>query len=571
MLLGELLIRSGRISEADLANALRAQPSLGLKLGEILVRLGALSEEALYSALSEQLGLPLIEADALIAQAAAVAEAAEASGTPLAWFEAQRLAVWRGADGAVFAAASDPLSPLVAEHVHAAIARDAPVHWRLARPGDLERLFAAQRSASEQTWEVSGDELARLRELAQEAPVIELANALFAAAVTAGASDIHIEPQAHGFAVRLRIDGVLHTHQTYPKDRLDALVCRIKLVSNLDIAERRVPQDGRITIRASGKEMDVRISVIPGVHGESIVMRLLPKTRSDLDLAQLGMADDHRARFAQWVRDPNGIVLVTGPTGSGKSTTLYTALALANDGQRKIITVEDPVEFQVPGVTQIQVHGEIGYTFGRALRSILRHDPDIIMVGEIRDRETAEIAVQSALTGHMVFSTLHTNDAVGAFARLVDMGVEPFLVASAVRGVIAQRLVRRVCERCARPQPADPLHDAIVRDVEARHAARRAAGAPDVAPARWRVASGCAACNHTGYRGRLGIYELIGVTPPLQAAINTNASTEQLQKIAAATPGYRSLRDDGLDKARAGWTTIDEVLRVTGLPEDALA
>jgi general secretion pathway protein E len=564
MLLGELLIRSGRISEADLANALRAQPALGLKLGEILVRLGALSEEALYAALAEQLDLPLIETEALIAQAAAVAETADASGTPLAWCEAQRLAVWRGADAAVFAAAADPLAPPVAEHVQVAIARGAPVHWHLARPGDLERLYAAQRSAREQTWEVSGDELARLRELAQEAPVIELVNALFAAAVTAGASDIHIEPQAHGFAVRLRIDGVLQTHQTYPKDRLDALVCRIKLVSNLDIAERRVPQDGRITIRAGGKEMDVRISVIPGVHGESIVMRLLPKTRSGLDLAQLGMAGDHRARFAQWIRDPNGIVLVTGPTGSGKSTTLYTALALANDGQRKIVTVEDPVEFQVAGVTQIQVHGEIGYTFARALRSILRHDPDIIMVGEIRDRETAEIAVQSALTGHMVFSTLHTNDAVGAFTRLVDMGVEPFLVASALRGVIAQRLVRRVCERCARPQPADPLHDAIVREVEARQS-------PQAAPAHWRAASGCAACNHTGYRGRLGIYELIAVTPPLQAAINGNASSEQLQQVAAAAPGYRSLRDDGLDKARAGLTTIDEVLRVTGLPEDALA
>ncbi|HXF45999.1 MAG TPA: ATPase, T2SS/T4P/T4SS family [Burkholderiaceae bacterium] len=571
MLLGELLIQTGRISEADLANALRAQASLGLKLGAILVRLGALSEESLYAALEEQLGLPLIEVDALIAQSAAVAEMVEASATPLAWFEAQQVAVWRTADGTVFAAAADPLMPMVAEHVSVVIARGSPVHWRLARPGDLERLFAAQRSATEQTWEVSGDELARLRELAQEAPVIELVNALFAAAVASRASDVHIEPQAHGFAVRLRIDGVLHTHQTYPKDRLDALVCRIKLVSNLDIAERRVPQDGRVTVRASGKEVDVRISVIPGVHGESIVMRLLPKTRSDLDLTKLGMADDHRARFAQWIRDPNGIVLVTGPTGSGKSTTLYTALALANDGQRKIITVEDPVEFQLAGVTQIQVHSEIGYTFARALRSILRHDPDIIMVGEIRDRETAEIAVQSALTGHMVFSTLHTNDAVGAFTRLVDMGVEPFLVASALRGVIAQRLVRRVCDHCARPQPADPLHDAIVRDVEARQAARHALGSQAAAPARWRVASGCAACNNTGYRGRLGIYELISVTPTLQTAINAKASTEQLHKIAAAAPGYRSLRDDGLYKARAGWTTIDEVLRVTGLPEDALA
>jgi general secretion pathway protein E len=497
----------------------------------------------------------------LLAQAPAIGEAIDASGTPLSWFVHQRLAIW-GADGALHAAAADPLNAQVAEHVAAALAGDRAVAWHLARPRDLERVFDVLQRAQAPAWQASGDELARLRELAQEAPVIELANALNAAALAAGASDIHIEPQAHGFVVRFRVDGVLHTYESYPKDRFDALVCRIKLVANLDIAERRVPQDGRITVRAGGREMDVRISVIPGVHGESIVLRLLPKTRSDLDLRELGMGEAQRARFAQWIRDPNGIVLVTGPTGSGKSTTLYTALAMANDGQRKIITVEDPVEFQVAGITQIQVHAEIGYTFARALRSILRHDPDIIMIGEIRDRETAEIAVQSALTGHMVFSTLHTNDAVGAFTRLVDMGIEPFLVASALRGVIAQRLVRRLCERCAQPMAPDPLHAAVVRAVDA------AAPAP---PANWRAAVGCPACNHTGYRGRTGIYELISVTPTLQAAINGNAAGDELQRVAATVPGYRSLRDDGLAKARAGLTTIDEVLRVTGLPEDALA
>jgi general secretion pathway protein E len=562
MRLGDLLIQSGRITEADLAGALRAQPSLGLKLGEILIRMGALSEDGLYETLAAQLGFALLAADDLLARSAEVSEFVTGSGTPLEWFSRHRLAPW-SASGALHVAVCDPLDALVSEHVNARLAKDGKVVWHLARPRDLERLFEALHQSREQTLEVSGDELARLRELAQEAPVIELVNALFAAAVAANASDIHIEPQAYGFAVRLRVDGVLQAHESYSKERFDALVCRIKLISNLDIAERRVPQDGRITVRAGGREMDVRISVIPGVHGESIVMRLLPKARSDLDLAQLGMVEDQRARFAQWIRDPNGIVLVTGPTGSGKSTTLYTALAMANDGQRKIITVEDPVEFQVPGITQIQVHADIGYTFGRALRSILRHDPDIIMVGEIRDRETAEIAVQSALTGHMVFSTLHTNDAVGAFTRLVDMGVEPFLVASSLRGVIAQRLVRLICTQCAKPMAPDPLHDSIVGDVERRY--------PRAANGRWLAAAGCAACNHTGYRGRVGIYELIAVTPALQGAITSQATSDSLLAIAAAAPGYRSLRDDGLLKAAAGRTTIDEVLRVTGLPEDALA
>ena len=565
MLLGQLLVQTGRITDADLANALRAQPTLGLRLGEILMRLGAISEESLYEGLAQQLGLPLAGSDVLMGQVDAIAEAIAASGAPQAWFAHRRLALWRNAaagDG-LNVALADPLDAPTVEHVNTQLAGGQALYWHLARPSDLERLFDTLTRSRAQTWEVSGDELARLRELAQEAPVIELVQSIFTAAVTRGASDIHVEPQAYGFAVRLRIDGVLQTLETYPRERFDALVCRVKLISALDIAERRVPQDGRITLRAGGKEMDVRVSVIPGVHGESIVARLLPKTRSDLDLGSLGMLEDQRERFANWIHDPNGIVLVTGPTGSGKSTSLYTALGLANDGQRKIITVEDPVEYQVAGITQIQVHAEIGYTFARALRSILRHDPDIIMVGEIRDRETAEIAVQSALTGHMVFSTLHTNDAVGAFTRLVDMGVEPFLVASALRGVIAQRLVRRVCEHCAQPQAPDPLHQAIVREVESRF--------PSQEPARWRSAVGCGHCNHTGYKGRLGIYEMVPVTPALQAAINANATAEQLLKVAAATPGFRTLRDDGLLKARLGHSTIDEVLRVTGLPEDALA
>jgi general secretion pathway protein E len=307
-----------------------------------------------------------------------------------------------------------------------------------------------------------------LRELAEDAPVVSLVNNLIAQAVEARASDIHLEPGERLLEVRLRIDGVLHVRQTLPMDRYAAVASRIKLIAGIDIAERRLPQDGRISTRAAGAEMDVRVSTIPAVYGESIVMRLLPKQRDDLSLERLGMRPAQLQQFKRWLHMPNGLVLVTGPTGSGKSTSLYSALAATNDRTRKIVTVEDPVEFRLPHVIQVQAQPDIGYTFARALRAFLRHDPDIIMVGEIRDRETAEIAIQSALTGHLVLATLHTNDAPSAITRLVDMGIEPFLVAASLRAVMAQRLVRRLCEGCAVDQPAAPpsVGDAILARVD---------------------------------------------------------------------------------------------------------
>ena len=313
-------------------------------------------------------------------------------------------------------------------------------------------------------------------------------------------------------------------------------------------------------MRASGAEMDIRVSVLPGVHGESIVMRLLPKERANLNLEWLGMESDHLAQFSRWSKEPHGIVLVTGPTGSGKSTSLYAALDGANDRSKKIITVEDPVEYKLPGITQIQTHSEIGYDFARALRAILRQDPDVIMIGEIRDLETAEIAVQSALTGHLVLSTLHTNDALSAFTRLLDMGVEPFLVASSVRAVQAQRLVRRLCANCATPAEPPAAIVEIAQQLKERYPKQLTS-----APA-WRIPQGCPQCRGSGYRGRMGIYELVEVTAAIQDAVMRRATAGEMVDI-ARRDGYRSLREDGLIKAWRGLTSVDEVLRVTGAGE----
>jgi general secretion pathway protein E len=426
--------------------------------------------------------------------------------------------------------------------------------WHLASQQDLE---AALRQLQQDGATPGGDDVAHLRELAEEAPVVELLNGIFSSAVDAEASDIHLEPEERQLLVRFRADGVLLTHLNLPRERMDALVSRIKLVSGLDIAERRLPQDGRITVRASGADMDVRVSIIPCATGESVVMRLLPKERDRLQLSRLGMEPDTLRQFTQVVAEPHGIVLITGPTGSGKSTTLYAALEGLNDASRKIITVEDPVEFQMRGIVQIQAHNEIGYDFARALRSILRHDPDVIMVGEIRDAETATIAVQSALTGHMVLSTLHTNDAAGAFNRLLDMGLEPFLVASSVRAVGAQRLVRRLCEHCAQEVTPDAAYAPLIAALQHAHSAHL------VGAARWRVPVGCHHCRGTGYRGRLGIYELIPVTEAVQAGIMRRASSSEMARLAQEM-GSRTLRDDGLLKAWRGETSVEEVLRMTG-------
>ena len=552
LMLGELLLARGAIREADLERALELQRNVGGRVGSLLVRIGALSEDQLLATLSEQLDLPLLERD--IPVPAVHDWTPPGDGVPLDWLLDQEVLLWEDADGKLWCASRDPLASGLQEAL-AYLFQDREVHAVLASTQAVERLLDQLQHTRREAGEGRSDDVRHLRELAEEAPVVELVNSLFAQAVEQRASDIHLEPEEREFVVRFRIDGVLYSRLRSPRDRFDAVASRLKLISGMDIAERRLPQDGRLSMRASGQAMDVRASALPGVHGESIVLRLLPKERKDLGLARLGMAPDHLELLQAWSREAHGIVLVTGPTGSGKSTTLYATLAASDDGLKKIITVEDPVEFRLPGITQIQTHADIGLTFAGALRSILRQDPDVIMIGEIRDRETAEIAIQSALTGHLVLSTVHTNDSLGAFTRLIDMGVEPFLVATPLKGVQAQRLVRRLCEDCARP--ATHVLPAIAD--EAANWAARVLG--DVAP-QWREPVGCPACQQTGYRGRVGIYELVPVDEAMQQAVVAGATHPQLRAMARER-GFRFLRDDGLLKAWQGVTSVDEVLRVT--------
>ena len=551
LLIGQQLLSRGHVTEADLERALAFQTqNPGDRLGAILVRLGALSEENLLAALTAQTGYSAVTLADI--PRSGVDAALRRLDWPASRLQALHAVVWEDGDDALNACAVDPLDVALQEAVEAAAG--CPVCWHFIRHRDQERLLAG---LSEVAGAQSVD-AARFREMAEDGPVIAFVNNLIAQAIDERASDIHIEPGEFACELRYRVDGVLHTRSDFGLDRFPAVASRIKLIAGLDIAERRLPQDGRITLRAAGAEMDMRVSVVPAVHGESIVMRLLPKQRQDLRLEALGMEPDQLAQLRRWLDLPSGLVLVTGPTGSGKSTTLYAALAAVDDRTRKILTVEDPVEHRLPGIMQVQVQSEIGYTFARALRSFLRHDPDIIMVGEIRDRETAEIAIQSALTGHLVLATLHTNDALSAFTRLTDMGIEPYLVAAAVQAVMAQRLVRRLCPHCATPAAPPPGADAEL------------ARWPDAAPQRWLASVGCDHCQRTGYRGRLGIYELVDVDAGLRHAVAAMAAQGELERLADAA-GRRSLRHDGLLKARRGQTTLAEVSRVAGSTAASLA
>jgi general secretion pathway protein E len=554
--LGQLLLARSAISDNDLAKAMSFQASFGGLLGAILIRIGAVSEDAVLEALSFQLGIDVLNADHMPQDPAIYVAALKASGIETDWWIDQAALAWTDNTGTVNCLSRDPLNPSLQEALIAAFPGKT-LHWFLIRSRELEFMIdLVRRAISSEGRDFEGD-VALLRELAEEAPVVELVSNSMAQAVNEAASDIHVEPREHEFDIRYRIDGVLQNRLTLPRSRFDAVASRIKLISGLDIAERRLPQDGRIGMRISGKELDIRVSCLPGVWGESIVMRLLLKEQKNFSLAKIGMAQDHLDVFAKLAQEPHGIILVTGPTGSGKSTTLKATLEHIKDGKRKIITVEDPVEYNIPGVTQVQVKSEIGYTFGRALRSILRQDPDVIMIGEIRDLETAQIAVQASLTGHMVFSTLHTNDSLSAFTRLIDMGLEPFLVASSVREVMAQRLVRRLCPHCRAAHA--PSH-AILEKSESLHRKfpTLLAGNP-----QWFEAKGCPKCQNTGYRGRLGIYEVAVLDDEMgEMIMHQKPHHEMLQ--AARRAGFRDLLEDGLVKAWQGETSVEEVLRVAG-------
>ena len=554
--IGQILLHRNLIDDADLAKALTFQSTLGGRLGAILVRIGSVSEDNVLDALSTQLGLDIAAGELLPQDPSIYIETMRGSGIEPEWWIDQGALAWTAEDGAVYCICRDPLLPSLQEALAAAFP-DKSVGWRLIRSRDLDMMLdLVRRSLADVGRDITGD-VALLRELAEEAPVVELVSNALAQAVNEGASDIHVEPREHEFDIRYRIDGVLQNRLTLPRSRFDAVASRIKLIASLDIAERRLPQDGRIGLRISGKDLDVRVSCLPGVWGESIVMRLLLKEQKNFTLTKLGMSSDHLETFGRLANEPYGIILVTGPTGSGKSTTLKATLEEIKDGKRKIITVEDPVEYNIPGVTQVQTKADIGYTFARALRSILRQDPDTIMIGEIRDVETAQIAVQASLTGHMVFSTLHTNDALSAFTRLIDMGVEPFLVASSIRAVLAQRLVRQLCVHCREPHEPPP---AIME---------RCLGLQKVFPQllenapRWFAAKGCRQCQHTGYRGRIGIYEMAVVTEQLADMVLHQKPLHEMA-ICARKSGYRDLLEDGLIKAWHGDTSVEEVLRVAG-------
>ena len=554
--LGRMLLERGHITDTDLTKALTFQESVGGLIGAILIRIGAVSEDAVLETLSAQLDIEVISNDRLPQDPADYVETLKESGIDTDWWIDQSALAWTEEDGTVHCVSRDPLRPSLQEALIAAFP-DKPLNWWLIRTRELDMMVELVRRAVTTDGGNYDDDVAMLRELAEEAPVVELVSNTMAQAVNENASDIHVEPREHEFDIRYRIDGVLQNRLTLPRSRFDAVASRIKLISGLDIAERRLPQDGRIGMRISGRELDVRVSCLPGVWGESIVMRLLLKEQKDFSLARIGMAADHLDTFSKLAQEPYGIILVTGPTGSGKSTTLKATLEHIKDGKRKIITVEDPVEYNVPGVTQVQTKAEIGYTFARALRSILRQDPDVIMIGEIRDLETAQIAVQASLTGHMVFSTLHTNDSLSAFTRLTDMGLEPFLVASSVREVMAQRLIRRLCPHCREPHEPPVGIRAKSEDLQKQF--------PDLlaeAP-QWLTARGCPKCQNTGYRGRLGIYEVAVLTEELADAVLHQRPLHDLQTI-ARKDGFRDLLEDGLVKAWQGETSVEEVLRVAG-------
>ena len=555
--LGEILIEAGKASEPDIARALRVQAEVGGPLGQILVRLGVVSEADLLTALSEQLGLAILRSNEL-PEAEAIYAAAQTLRAPASWWRERSAVAWEVGGGRLVCAAAFPLDPVLRETLSASAAE---VEYRLAPRALLDEMLGAVAEPLEDAAfaSVGSDDPERLRELAQEGRVIDFVNAMFAEAVQSRASDIHIEPYEHEYRVRLRVDGVLQSWRNGPRAEFDAVSSRIKLLSGMDIGERRLPQDGRQAVRVGGRELDMRVSALPAAWGESIVLRLLGKTTKLPELTELGLETGQADQLLRLSETPNGILLVSGPTGSGKTTTIYRLLVHLNDGVRKIITVEDPVELDLPGVVQVQVRADIGLTFASGLRSILRQDPDVILVGEIRDAETARIAVQAALTGHLVISTVHTNTALAAVSRLVDLGVEPYLLADVLRGVVGQRLVRRLCPHCSMPAPPD----------EAAQAEALAASIKVATPERrWSAPRGCPACSNTGYASRLGIYEIAAMTSAMQSLLRSRADEAQLEASARQT-GFQTLVEDGLRKASRGETSVSEVLRVATVEMDA--
>lgn len=554
--LGELLVQAGKLTARDLERALLAQQEMGGMLGRVLVRLGLVSEIDVARTLSEQLGVPFIAADAFPDLMP------EVPGLLPEFLQANAIYPLRQDGAQLHVAMAVPQDAFLLKALH--LVTGCTVRPHLALESDIEKALAepAEEAATDSDDGFAdgmdgGDFVEHLKDLASEAPVIRLVNTIIGRVTDLRASDIHLEPFDDGLHVRYRVDGVIHLGEVVPPRLSAAVSSRVKLLAHLDIAERRLPQDGRIKTRVKGRELDLRVSTVPTVHGESVVMRVLDRASVRLNLDTMGFEQDTLARFNELLLRPHGILLVTGPTGSGKTTTLYAALSKIDAQTNKIITVEDPVEYQLEGINQIQVHPQINLTFANALRSILRQDPDILMIGEMRDGETAQIAVQSALTGHLVLSTLHTNTAAGAVIRMQDMGVESYLITSSVNGVLAQRLVRTLCSHCKEAyEPGPEL--------------RASTGLGRFCPPGQHIyrAVGCEHCRRSGYRGRTGIHELFVLDEPMRRAIIDGRDANALNAL-AAQGGMLSLFEDGLRKVAAGVTTLDELARVTQDQSDA--
>jgi general secretion pathway protein E len=557
-LLGEILVAEGLTSPDTVERALARQRTTGELIGQALVALGVVTQDEVLRAVASQQDLPYLARDEM---PSALPVLKNLSAKYLRTYAVCPVSV---EGGLMTVATSDPRNPVVLDDlrqttgltVKLVISSPEAITEAIDRTYDGANASALQRiveGIDDERGSEGDEDVSHLRDLAFEAPVVRLVNLLVENAITAEASDIHIEPFEDTLRIRYRIDGILYDQEAPPRRLQAAVTSRIKIMAEMNIAERRLPQDGRIRVNLHGTRVDIRVSTMPTVHGESIVMRLLQRSSVFLPLDKLGFPADTLKRFDSLIKRPHGIILVTGPTGSGKTTTLYGALDKINSPDRKIITVEDPVEYQLKGVNQIAVKPKIGLTFATGLRHIVRQDPDVILVGEIRDLETAEIAIQASLTGHLVFSTLHTNDAPAAITRLQDMGVEPYLVASVLEAVLAQRLVRRICGTC-RVQDTPSAADLDALGVTAPPGTRLFRG------------KGCEECRGTGYRGRMGIYELFPITEDARSLMLRRAASRDIRQYAISA-GMVTLRMDGWRRACEGLTTVEEILRVT--QEDA--
>ncbi len=552
--LGALLIDEGLLTDAQLDAALAEQARSGKPLGRLLIESGTISEAELVRTLARQVGLEFVDlndrvVDPSVASVVTEGLARRYQAIPIGW-EDGRLVVAMADPSNVFAV--DDIRAIAGAEVRTVVATASQINETIERfyrmDTDVDAVVqAATEDASED------NDLANVSELVEDAPIVKFVNLLVTQAVGDRASDIHVEPAEHDLRIRFRIDGVLHEVMRSPRSIQAGVISRLKVMADINIAERRIPQDGRISMKVGGRGIDLRVATLPTVYGEKVVMRILDKGQAVLHLDELGFLPESEERFSASCHRPYGAILATGPTGSGKSTTLYAALNTLNKPDRNIITVEDPVEYRMPGVNQVQINPKAGLTFASALRSILRSDPDVVLVGEIRDRETAVIAVEAALTGHLVLSTLHTNDAASTPLRLVEMGVEPFLVTSALDCVVAQRLARRLCDKCKEPyQPTEAELIEVGWPMET------------IDQSEWPTLHrpiGCTGCGRTGYKGRFALHEVMLITEEIERLIIERRSTEDLQKT-AVMQGMITLKHDGLRKVGMGFTALEEIFRV---------